>query len=248
MQSEKDILLARLNDCLNSSLSKNIPKFLGFLSESELSDVNKFIDVNKCNVKFFGGFDNAKRQIVAFLPDWADDEFDDFPIVPIRADFNSSYSLTHRDFLGALMGLGITRDRVGDIVVTDGSAIMFVHNSISNFVMNELTKAGRVGLKLSVGLGDFQFPEQQFEDISSTVASARIDCVVASLIGVSRDKVTSIILSGSVCINGLEIKNNSVRVSENSVIAILKHGKYIIDSLSQTTKKGRLKLIARKYK
>ena len=245
---DRDILLARLSDAESAAHLKCVPRFVGFLSESEIAVVNTYLNRKVSRVKFFGGYPFATRQIICFLPDWADDCYMDFPIVPITATFNPDYTLSHRDFLGALMALGITREKVGDIVVTEGKAAIFLHSDIAEYVLCELTKAGRVGLRLQKGIDDFTFPKQEYDDISSTVSSARLDCIISALINASREQASVKIQSGGVLVNGEECKNISRKITDNSVITVIKRGKYIIDSVNIPTKKGRLRLIARKLK
>lgn len=247
MQAE-DILLARLNDAKTAAQLKCVPRFVGFLSESEIAVVNAFLSRNTARTKLFGGYNNATRQIICFLPDWADDDYSEFPIVPVTAYFNAEFELSHRDFLGALMALGITREKVGDIVVSKGEAAIFLHSDIAEYVLSELTKAGRVGLKLQRGIDNFIFPKQEFEQINSTVAAPRLDCIISALIGVSREKASVKIQSGGVFIDGLECKNISRKIANEAVITVSKRGKYIIDSVDTPTKKGRIRLIARKMK
>ena len=248
MIAESDMLSARLKDAQKQAECTSSPKYVGFLSDSEVLIAKSFIEKLGAKARFFGGYDDAVRKIVCFLPDWADDDYCDFPITPVKASFNPAFSLTHRDILGALMALGIKRSSVGDIVVSKGTAAIFLHSDIANYVISQLEKAGRVALSLSIGIDDFSFPEREYGPISGTVASARLDCVVGALAGDSREKAAARITSGGVKLNGSECKNVSAQVSDSAVITILKRGKYIIDSISQPTKKGRLRLQARKMK
>lgn len=247
MLSDDQLLKARLKDAKTAAENKNFPRFVGFLNETEITLAKTFARETRAKVQFFGGYGDAVRQIICFLPDWAD-ECDNFPIVPIKATYKSEYKLTHRDFLGALMSLGIVREKVGDIVCSTGETVFFLHSDIADFVLNELKKAGKIGINLTCGVDDFNFPLPEFQEITSTVASARLDCVVSALTGESREKANCRILQGTVLINSVECKNISAQVKENSSITIQKCGKFVIDSLSETTKKGRIKLKSRKLK
>lgn len=248
MKNGGELLLARLSDAMNASRDKNIPRFVGFLSDLETIKARAFVEQKCCRASLFGGYDGAQRLIICFLPDWAQEDDVSFPIVPVLIRFNSDYELSHRDFLGALMSLGIVREKVGDIVVKSGEAAVFLHSDIADYVLSELKKAGKVGLKLQKGIDGFEFPEPEYENISSTVASPRLDCTVSALTGESREKSAARIISGTVSVNGEECKSVSTGIRDGTVIIVSKHGKYIIDSISQPTKKGRLRLLARKMK
>ena len=247
MLSDEQLLIARLNDAKIAAENKNCPRFVGFLNETEIASVKTFAQHTRSKIQFFGGYSDAVRQIICFLPDWAE-ECDDFPIVPIKATYKSEYKLTHRDFLGALMSLGIVREKVGDIVCSTGETAVFLHSDIAEFVLNELKKVCKVGVILKIGVDDFDFPLPEFQEITSTVASGRLDCVVSALTGESREKANRRISQGTVLINGIECKNISAQVKENANVTIQRCGKFIIDSLTETTKKGRIKLKSRKLK
>ena len=243
IDSEK-IVSARLEDAIRMAETKNIPSFLGFLNSQEFSICKSTLE--KCNIKysFSGGFDEAERVFVAVLPDWADDV--EFPFDALRFNYKDVYKLSHRDFLGTLMSLGIERDKIGDIIVNKGEAFAFVSNSIAQFCVQNISKVGGVGVSTSLFDGDV-LPNINFEIVLKTVASNRADCVVAAICSFSREKAKEFILSGNLIINHIVCENNSKLILNNDVLSVRKFGKFIVLSIDEKTKKGRNKLVLKKY-
>jgi RNA-binding protein YlmH len=242
--SDKDVLLARISDAIDISQHRNIPKFVGFLNEVQARYACDFANRKKAKYCLFGGYDEAERVVFCALPEWADDSVE-FPIAGITAAFRKADILSHRDFLGTLMSLGIKRESVGDILVGEGIAVIFLMKDISNYVITQLKKVGGAGVTLKIGF-DFPLPvSDEYKEIKTTVASARLDAIVSHLIGVSRDKGAEAVLSGRVFVNQSECQNPSKKINSGDSITIRQKGKFIIDSVEETTKKGRIILLAR---
>ena len=125
-QPSDNLLIAKAHDAAVQTAKQNRPHFVGFLSENESAAVLAYVKSaayrnefgNGEKYAFFGGHDNAERLIFAALPDWAESADDiTFPITAVKCSHRPGFSLSHSDYLGALMSLGIERDRVGDIIV-----------------------------------------------------------------------------------------------------------------------------------
>lgn len=254
MLDDNALLLAMIDDAMNAAALKNCPKFCGFLSDIEVSAVKTYVGPQKFCDKFrgeakycfFGGYDGAERLFFAALPDWAESSDDvQFPITAVKFTHKIDFTLAHKDYLGALMSLGIERDRVGDIIVSDGGAIVFLHDSIADYAVSQIDKIGKVGVKSEIISPENVLIEQKFSEISGSIASARLDCVVSSLARCARGAANELIAAKTVFVNGIECTDNSKRVSDGDVITIRRKGKFIIDSLGDKTKKGRTVLRAR---
>lgn len=253
-QSGDGLLTAKAHDAAAQTAKQNRPHFVGFLSENESAAVSAYVKSAAYrnefgtggNYAFFGGHDNAERLIFAALPDWADCADDiAFPIIAVKCTHRLGFSLSHSDYLGALMSLGIERDRVGDIIIQSDGAYIFLHESVCDYVISQLETVGRVGVKLEkADFADVQI-SQKYKDISLTVASARLDCVVAAICRISRTKAALLINSRLVFVNGMEMTDTSKQINGGDTVTVRKKGKYIIDSVENTTKKGRTILIAR---
>ena len=245
MSIESDKLcLARLSDAIKMADIKNIPSFLGFLNEREFSICKSFLEKEHIKHSFFGGYSDALRVFVAVLPDWADDVR--FPFVCLKFEFKSTYSLSHRDFLGTIMSLGIERDKVGDILVSEGNAFVFVSKSVSDFCIENISKVGGVGVSISLYEGEV-LRNQGFEEISTTIASDRADCVVGAICNLSRERAKEFILSGNLIVNHIICESITMKIKNNDVLSLKGKGKFIVLNLDDKTKKGRTKLILNKY-
>lgn len=136
----------------------------------------------------FGGYEGALRVVLGIFPWEIYPEEDFFPVVPLTVRYRPRDTLTHRDFLGTLMAQGIRRDCVGDILVGEGLAVLFLLKEIVPFVLNQMEKVGGVGVQLIEGLPDGLPQGKGTKELTDTVASPRLDAVVASVCRVSRRK------------------------------------------------------------
>lgn len=196
---------------------------------------------------FYGGHEFAERKILGiFNYNLPQNIEKDFPLSAVTVAFPKQYTLTHRDFLGALMALKIKREMVGDIVVFEGGAVLFFASHLEQLLLDELTKVGRIGVKLTKGADVGVMPQPKYEEFFGSLASPRLDAVVAMLTAQSRTKSVEYIERELVKIDGVCQTSVSKNVAAPCTIAIRGYGKFIIDNAAGTTKKGRLKINYRK--
>lgn len=157
------------------------------------------------------------------------------------------FKLSHRDFLGALMGLGIKRESVGDILTADGYAVVFVKNEIKNYVISQIQKIGSVGVSVSLWDGTTLPMHNQFYDVNCTVSSARLDNIVSAVVSLSRDKAATAIKQGLVFINSMVIENVSHIVKEGDKISVRGKGKFVVRDFPELLKR-KIKANCSKYK
>ncbi len=242
---ESNLLKRRILDTANICEKTNRPKFFPFLSLEQVAFAKEILKNFKVKFCFQGGFELAQRQMLGCFPDWCEDF--KFPITPITATFRTADKLTHRDVLGSLMGLGLKREMVGDILIEEGRAIMFLTDEIAPFVLNELSKIGRVGVNLIKG---FELPlpnAGRLTDLNNTIASDRLDCVVGALCGISRGQAVEKIEQSLVTVNSQIIEKTTHHVSEGDVISVRSYGKFTVDSINERTRKNRIVLRYKKY-
>ena len=170
------------------------------------------------------------------------DEIEDFPVTALEITFRKADKLTHRDFLGALMSLGIERDTVGDILVEDGRCVVFVKSEISSYITSQLFKIGSAGVKIKEADPDTLPKGRGFDEQSYVVASLRLDAVVAAVTGLSREKTKQLICSGNVSLNFLPCDNVSKAIESGDSLSIRGKGKYKINGVLGETKKHRTRL------
>lgn len=241
---DSELLPARVSDLVSLCEKTSTPKFLGFLTPDEaavaVSQLKKFN-----NYFLFGGYDGAERTVLAILPDWCDT-----PIYPIKS-FTFTYrpcdQLTHRDFLGALMALGLSRETIGDILVEKGRAVVFVLDSISKFVASQIEKVGRVGVNVTEGFIEPLPSLGKKQAFTVTVASTRVDCVVAAICGFSRKDAAAMIADGYVSVNSLGCNKSTVTISAGDTVTVRRKGRFEIESCDEFSKKGRIILRYNKY-
>ncbi len=244
---KQSVLLSRLNDAAERAENKGIPAFIGFLRTEEKYELATAAERMGLKHLLFGGTDDCERVYIGVFPEWCEPEGSLFPITAVGLTYRRLDTPSHSDILGALMGLGIERDSVGDILIGEGKALVFLSSAISGYVINELSRVGRIGVTAAECEPDFVERHTGFEDLNGTVASARADCVAAEIFRTSRNDASRLINEGLVIINGFPCKKADAAVKPGDRLSLKGKGKFIIDDLSTVTKKGRLVLKYKKY-
>lgn len=249
---EERILLARVLDKMQLAGERGVPAVTPFLSPHERDGVERLIrEMGSPRHRFTGGIDQAERCVCAFLPDWMEEfpsDGEDAPMTALRAVWSGGTALTHRDFLGALMGMGITREKVGDILVGQGSCDMIVLKEIAPFLLQSMDSAGRCRLSLSeVPLSEVQQPPCKVVQRRDTVASLRLDAVMSSGMGISRGKAADLISAGRVTLNWRECTRPDKPVAEGDTISCRGLGKCVLKEVGGESKKGRILIGMERY-
>ncbi len=248
--SEDRLLLARLWDKIQAGMTKNIPSHTAFLSPRQLQ-LAGFLFGTQPGLHAFGGYPDAERRLYVYLPEYLEEDClmeEGSPVVCLRAVFYKGESPTHRDFLGALIGCGISRDAIGDILVGEQSCDFFVTAEIAPYLLESFENAGRVSLKLSqVPLNGVSLPEQKFTEIRDTVSSLRLDSIVSSGFRISRGTAADYIAAGKAAIDGLVCEKPDKAVLEGAKLSIRGLGKIKLSQVGGTTKKGRISITIHRY-
>lgn len=242
---DTNILLPRVKDTIDSVFQTNKPKFLGFLSVEEAVFVDKYLNNQNVKYSFYGGAEGCERTYLGCFPEWLCEP--NFPITTLAFTFREIDTLTHRDFLGALMALGLKRETVGDILIENGRAVVFLNKDIADFVVQNLTKVGNVGVTAEFS-NEQNLPKRDvLKESSVTVASLRLDCVVSVLVNCSRKSAVTMIESGFVSVNSVVCEKTTKLISCGDVLSIRRKGKFKITSTNQKTKKDRIILVYKTY-
>lgn len=248
--SEDRLLLAKLWDKINAGLRREIPANTCFLSPRE-QEMAQFLFGTQPGLAFFGGYWDAERKMLVYLPEYLEEDSlyeEDSPMVCLRATFFEEDSLSHRDFLGALMGAGIGRETVGDICVGKGSCDFFVTAEIAPYIMQNFLSAGRTKLHIDrIPLRQAQIPEPEVKEIRDTLASLRLDSVISSGFRIGRSLAAQYVSAGKVAIDGLPCEKGDKTVSEGSKISVRGLGKIKLVSINGRTKKDRISVIIHRY-
>lgn len=251
----EELFFAKIDD-LRSRAERGELAFSGFLNESERAEAQRYLNsLGEKRALFWGGYDGAERTKLFVFPDWleASSEPLDEYVVPLLISGSGFVRLDHRAFLGSLLATGIARSVVGDIVIQDDgrSAVVFFDDRIAEYMLTSpdaLVRVGRDKVKITRYRIPYGFGRREnFVGINVTVASARLDGVISALVSVSREKAKSMVREGLVQLDHVEALNPDAAVTDGSVISVRGHGKFKIESISEKTKKDRLRLIALKY-
>ena len=244
---ELKILEARISDSIYKANDRNVPGFVGFLSASGTLLAVETAKREKAKYMLFGGYDGAERVFFGAFPDWCEPEGHYFPIVKLRIKNRSDKVLAHRDVLGAFMSAGIERDTIGDILTNGKDLVAFVFEGIAGHIVAFVDKIASAGVEIVRDDTDYLPVSLNFEEMSGTVASLRLDCVVAELSNCSRNRSTELIEGGLVSVNGIEAVKLTREICDGDTVTIRRVGKFIIDDTNSVTKKGRVALKYRKY-
>ena len=247
---EDRVLLAKVWDKIQAGLRRDIPASTCFLSPREL-ETTRYLFGDLPGLHTFGGHPDAERRMLVYLPEYLDDSYlmeEDSPVVCLRASFYEADTLSHRDFLGALMGAGIARETVGDICVGKGSCDFFVTAEIAPYVEQNFLSAGRTKLSVSrISLDAVSVPEPEVKEIRDTLASLRLDSVVSSGFRIGRSLASQYIAAGKAAIDGLPCEKPDKAVAEGCKIAIRGLGKIKLATVGGQTKKGRISVVIHRY-
>ena len=248
--AEDKVLLAKLWDKINAGIRRNIPANTCFLSPREL-ELARFLFGNEPGLYSFGGYEDAERKMLVYLPDYLDEDSlyeEDAPLVCLRATYFEKDELSHRDFLGALMGAGIARETVGDICVGKGSCDFFVTAEIAPYIQQNFLSAGRTKLHLDpIPLREAQIPEPEVKEIKDTLASLRLDSVISSGFRIGRSLASQYVSAGKAAIDGLPCEKPDKAVSEGMKISVRGLGKIKLVSVNGRTKKDRISVTIHRY-
>lgn len=253
--TENELLLARVEDCINACDESYLITSTNFLDIYQQSTVIEYLKKrSEVEYELYGGFDDSERKTAVFFPDYADgvdyikENPDLSPITALNIKKDSFSSLSHRDYLGAVMGLGIRREAVGDIIVSDKGCSMAVIKSVAPYIKENLTSVGRGSVKVEISESfDNTGCEAVFETKRCYVSSMRLDAVVAVAFSLSRNTAAEKIRRGEVLMNGVVMSKPDIRVPFGAKLVIHGSGKVIVDEDVGVTKKGRQAFLIKKY-
>lgn len=247
---EDRMLLAKVWDKINSGIRRNIMANSCFLSPREL-EMTRLLFGEPEGLCRFGGYEEAERQMLVYLPDYLEEGIlmeEDSPVVCLRAEFFNGDSLSHRDFLGALMGAGVARETVGDICVDQGSCDFFVTAEVAPYLLSNFTSAGRTRLHLKqISLSEAHIPEPEVRIIRDTLASIRLDAVISAGYRIGRSLASDYVNAGRAFINGLPCTKSDKSVAEGDCVSVRGLGKIKLVQINGQTKKGRISVEIHRY-
>lgn len=256
MTKEESILLKHFEDLSKTAFNKGFPTYSGFLTLHEQSLLSDFAgngSLGKLPSKyiFVGGYDYAERKMACFYDDIIP-TFHPYAVLLAEAE-NSKFAdeLTHRDYLGALMNLGIERDVIGDMIkLSEQSAYIICKKSIADFIIDNYHMVKHT----AVVCRNIQEDELErltiipsFEEITGSVSSFRLDCILALAFHKSRTQICDLIKSGNVFVNSRLVESASYVLKQGETVSARGFGKFIFASEGGTSKKGKLYVTLKKF-
>lgn len=246
---EEDRLLTARTEELLAAAADYAGGFLGFLDPREKTVAQRVLQrAGGSATLFWGGYAQAERVMLGAFAPGAEPRPEAFPITAIEIRWRFA-RLTHRDFLGALLALGVVRGKIGDILVGDGQCTVFAEKAVAPFLASNLRKVGSAGVSCALAEDGGAQAERQdrFRDLRDTIASQRLDCVAAALTGLSRTDAAKLVRDGLVSVNFEPRDAVSFQVEEGASLSIRGYGRFLVDRIGPATKKGRLAFAARKF-
>lgn len=250
-KDDEKLLSRRFAELQNKAELQNRFTYTDFLGLGELNILHRtFSSFPHVPYTLFGGHEACERKIARFGSADILGYEEPFPISLIKISAAApkfAEALTHRDYLGSLLGLGIERRVLGDIFLSEGAAYVFCAASIADFLCEELTQVKHTAVT-AVPAGEI--PESVLPKLtpaSVQIASERIDSLLSAILKVSRSKGQELLKSGRVFLDGVLCENSSKTPEPGCVISVRGFGRFIYDGLERTTKKGKLSVRVRKY-
>lgn len=209
---------------------------------------------------FYGGYPDAERTVCILAPDYIEageateldtyfrQDPEDCPLCVIRAHKDAFGTLTHRDYLGALLGLGVKREMIGDLLVSEDGCDILALRQIAPYLAEHFTSAGHATLRCTVEeINTLKIAMQTGKEIFISVRSPRVDAILSSCFGLSRSLAAEAVSHGIVFVNSIPVAKPEKLLSAGDTITLRGKGKCKIRSMEGTTKSGRMKIIAEKY-
>lgn len=268
------LLLSRLDDLVRVG-GRGEAAVSSFLTprEAKYARIHLSSRLSAGTAVLWGGYPTAERVRAVILPDYteglvdpaalasdpaaalSDAGLDDLAetirgaVCPVLVKGSGFRELSHRDYLGSVLGLGLERDAIGDILIPDShSAILLTDTRVGDFLTTQMEKVATDTVRVSrLPEGTALTGTRRLQPITDTVASERLDCVVAALCNLSREKAQMAVKSGLVELDYEAVEDCSATVDAPAVISVRGYGKFAVHAFDGTTRKGRIRLAAGKY-
>ena len=242
-------LIRRIRDLSDRSERSASVTHSNFLTPAEQYEAETWLKPKSINAVFIGGFSESERKIAVSYPDYLDkDQIQDadyLSVVKITAGFGSP---SHRDYLGSILGLGLKREWIGDIIISDNIAYVICLPPSDLTILSDLTHVSRFGVRCeSISFEDVPLPKKSVKELSFTVQSRRFDAIIGCVFGISRSRATKLISSGAATLNYQECMKNDAYVDDGDVISVRGFGKAKIVGQTGQSRKGRIFLSAERY-
>lgn len=256
MQKEDALLYAFLADKISQCEKEQVVSYSYFLDARQRVLAEQFCRKKQIpSLLFWGGYEDAERTVCFFLPwylsveEFQNQLWEEAPFTVLRVEAKGEHTLTHRDYLGALIALGIKRELIGDLLVSAQGCDMLVFRKILPYLQANYEKAGRTPLSLrEISFSQMHCPEEHRQEQQMTVSSLRLDVLVAAVFHLSRGKAEEAIENGIVFVNGVLVEKPEKSVQEDDKIVLRGKGKVLLKAIGNRTRKDKISITIEKYK
>jgi len=254
MEKEEQLFRKRFLELSRLAHLREVAVYTDFLSLHELNilQTTPHAQMHSRYITY-GGYAQSERQMAAFLSDalFLRKEPVNWPFATLSAQpLHEKYGqeLRHRDYLGAILNLGIDRSKIGDILVIEKSAYFFVHLSLTSFIIDELTRISHTDVTVNLFEENHDFSlSKNYKEIRGTVASIRLDNLLSLAFSASRSRFSDVIEAGKVFVNGRMITTNAYKIKDGDIISVRGMGKVQYMGVQSITRKNRLTVIIHRY-
>lgn len=247
MEKEDKFLLAQLQDQISHCLEYGIPGNTGFLDNRQVALAEALCRKNPgLNYQLDGGYEEAERKVCQLTP--ADqEELDLLSVLRIRK--KGPKDLTHRDYLGSLLALGIKRSQLGDILVREDGADVLILQELGPFFLSEMDRVGNLPVAVEImDLSQLQVVSAPREEVRLTVSSLRLDNLTSSAFRVSRGNASEAIRQGLIFVNGLPQSKPDRNLQPGDKLVFRGKGKIILSDILGNTKKDKIAVVIQIFK
>lgn len=251
LNDKYEIELFKALDKIEIAIKNNIFKNTDFLDPYLASICNEILKTRFGHVDFkvTGGYDEAERKIIIIYPDYYYEPYIDIPLKVIKIDnFPKGKTFEHREVLGSILGLGLKREKIGDIIINKDNIQIVVLEEIASYVEINLTRIGKYKVEAHIDEIENIIPkEREFKQVTDTVKSLRLDAVSSSGFSMSRNKAVNDIKKEKLKVNFVPISSPSFNIKEGDLISYRGKGRMILDKVIGKTKKDRYKISIKKF-
>ncbi|MBF8982216.1 hypothetical protein IZY60_01560 [Lutibacter sp. B2] len=243
-RQDRQIVMKTLNK-VEKALKNYMVCSTDFYDPYEISLCSSVLDqISDLNYGVFGGYKEAERKIIMVCPSIFSFEEKDKPIGALKIHGNfTKKDVTHRDFLGAILGLGLKREKIGDLLINDGVINLVVYKELGEYIRLNLDKVSKYKVIVEdMDCKDLIEKEEEFKIIQTTVASLRLDTMASAGFSVSRNIISRSINNEKVKVNFKTVQQSSHMISKQDIISLRGSGRIIVEHIGDKTKKDRIKV------
>lgn len=243
-RAEERLLVERAHEWAELAQMRHHPQLTPFLNPREQVIVRSVaLSLPGVDVAFWGGFEQAERKRGLIFPDYYVPENEEYKLALLQIEGRSKEALGHRELLGSILGLGLKREKIGDILVADQGGQVIVDEDIKDYICLHLTRVGKRTVQ-AVGVEwDKLLPLQdEWEERLVTVSSLRLDTVLANCVRLSRSKAYALIKGGKVQVNWKLEDSPDALLEEGDVLSVKGYGRFLVRDVEGQTRKGNLRL------